>query len=389
MAQRTNKRSNKILGNKNKKSLYVVILVLLVIAVASLLVCWRTSRPILIGVALNLSGHGAARGQAIKEGIVIAVKELNQAGGINGRSIKLIIADDQNTKEGVIRADKKLLRAGCPVIIGHNTSQNTLIAYPIVVGSNKILITSCTSTTELSGRDDYFFRTSVDNARLGKAWAMLMKNRNIHAISLLVDLSNKGFAKDLTNQIKRFFNGQVFETVINTKKYVDWNKAIKGLMSNPSQLVLLITNPKDTAIALQKLRFAGYNSPVFATTWAQGQELFSYGGDSVEGLKVLTFVPPIAREVYQRINPAMKKYFQRNATICTVRGYELTMMVADAMKRCNSRAYEPACIKEKLLSGQYNILSDTVKFDRFGDIIRPIYEIEVKEGKFVVNRRIL
>ncbi len=373
----------------HKKALCITFSVLFIVATVVFFVARDSSRPILLGVALNLSGRGAASGQAVKEGIIVAVKELNQAGGINGRPIKVIVEDDQNSKEGVIRADKKLLRAGCPVIIGHNTSQNTIIAYPIVVKNGKILITSCSSSTVLSGKDDYFFRTSVDNALIGRAWAQLLKRRAVHSVSLLVDMSNKGFAKDLTNQIKRFFQGQVYEFLIDTKGYVDWNKTIKGLLYNSPQLIILITNPKDTAIALQKLRSFGYNRTVFATTWAQGQELFSYGGNCVDGLRVLTFVPPIATEAYQKINPTMKKYFQRNATTCTARGYELAMIVGDAMKRCNSQASEPACIKEKLLSGCYKILSDTIRFDQFGDIIRPIYEIEAQKGKFVVNRRIL
>jgi len=369
--------------------LLFIVLFLGIVATATLIIKINHPQNIPIGVALNLSGHGAARGQTLKEGIIVAVKELNQYGGINGKHLNLFIEDDQNTKEGVISADKRLLERQCPVIIGHNTSKNTLTAYPLIVGNGKILISSCTTTTALSGKDDFFFRTSVDNALFAKAWAKILKDNDIHSITLLIDMSNREFSKDLGKQIGHYFDGEIQEAVINTNKNVDWNGTITPIIYKKSHAVILITNPKDTAIALQKLRALGYSGNIYATAWAQGQELLSYGGKSVEGLKLVSFAPPLPKSAYEKINLLMQKYFHKEATIGSAVGFELIMILADAMKRCKDLAMDPTCIKRNLLAGQYSPLAETITFDKFGDIKRSIYELEVKNGQFVVSKQIL
>jgi hypothetical protein len=81
-----------------------------IIILILLTTCNRQQPPIEIGLAINLSGRGGDAGEHIRNGALLAVRAINEAGGINGRTIELLIRDDKNTEKGVEEAARSLLK---------------------------------------------------------------------------------------------------------------------------------------------------------------------------------------------------------------------------------------------------------------------------------------
>ena len=346
-----------------------------------------TPKRIKIGLSINLSGYSGTPGEDIRDGAVLAVKEINRHQ--TTRKLELIVKDDRNTPEGVKKADKALIRAGCPVIIGHSHSQNTLVAYPLVTGAGRILITAYTATSKLSKIDDLFLRTSVDNFLYAKGFDKLFRIRQIKNILLVLDLSNPSFSKDLSDKIKRHFKHKIKEVFVNTQKGVNWPLIVRQILSARPDGVLMITEVKSTAILSQMLREAGYNGKFFATIWAQGPYLTIYGGKAVEGMEIVSFIKPrYDNAFYKKFEQELKRQFSKKATPKAARAYELIYILADAMNRCGNKADNPVCIKDRLLSGNYNFLLGRVRFDRFGDVQRPIFSIKVVKGHFQLVQRL-
>ena len=90
--------------------------------------------------------------------------------------MELLIKDDMNTQAGIIAADNALIEQGVPVIIGHVTSNSSLIAYPVITSRKVLMFTPYTATTELTGKDDLFLRTSVDVSRYARGMASLLRH---------------------------------------------------------------------------------------------------------------------------------------------------------------------------------------------------------------------
>ena len=87
--------------------------------------------PIKVGVYLDLSGQTSSFGQSTKNGIEMARDEINNAGGINGRQIQLIIEDEQGEPGKVTTVVTKLLRQDqVHAILGEVASTNSLAAAP-------------------------------------------------------------------------------------------------------------------------------------------------------------------------------------------------------------------------------------------------------------------
>ncbi|HHD57496.1 MAG TPA: amino acid ABC transporter substrate-binding protein [Desulfobulbaceae bacterium] len=340
--------------------------------------------PISLGLAINLSGRGGAAGEDIRDGAILAVNTINTTGGINGRPLKLLVRDDRNTPEGIRAADQSLAAEGVSAIIGHSTSGNTLLSYPFVTAQGILLITPYAATNKLSGKDDLFVRTQVNCDLYGKKAASLFERRAIGSVALLMDMSNADFVVDWKDSLQKYYHGRIDTVMFNSRKEVHWSEIIASLSAMKTDAVLLLTEASMSGVALQKLEAAGYDGGRFATVWADTPELLRYAGGSAENLRIITFIDPKnERPGYIAFSRAMEKSFHKKATARSSRAYEVVFILADALKRRTENT--ATGLKNALLDGEYNTILGHLHFDKYGDVVRPIYEVMVHDNQFQSN----
>ena len=368
---------------KEKRGLFFIVIISLIISqIAWLGACDRKKEPIKIGLSINLSGRGGTAGEYIRDGAMLAVSEINKKGGIHGHPISLLIKDDKNTDEGILQADKELIAEGALVIIGHTYSETTLKAYPYVIVHNTLLFTPFTGTTKLTGKDDLFFRTSIDNSAYGRALSALLAKQQIKTVSFLLDMSNPSFVLDYVEQTRKHYPGHITAIQFNSRKTTDWKRIIPGLLDPKPDAIILLTEVTMTGIAAQKLRAKGFEGELIASLWAQTPDLMRYGGKAVEGLTIITFISPqYNNPQYVAFAKAVKERFNKPVTARTVRAYEAIQIISEALKQCTEISVQE--LKKALLEiSQFDSVMGPVRFDTFGDVVRPIFEIRVKNGKF-------
>ena len=117
---------------------------------------------ITIGVVLPVTGRlASAFGVPIGTGFELALEDINSS-QLGGRSIKLIIEDDQSTVEGVVDAYKKLIQQdGVPVILGPATSTQTQAAFPIAQENGVVGFSPTSAARGLSAIGDFVFRAAL------------------------------------------------------------------------------------------------------------------------------------------------------------------------------------------------------------------------------------
>jgi branched-chain amino acid transport system substrate-binding protein len=150
---------------------------------------------------------------------------------------------------------------------------------------------------------------------------------------------------------------------------------------NPEAIVLL-TEVTMTGVSAQKLRSRGFKGDLIATLWAQTSDLMRYGGEAVEGMTIITFIKPrYDTAKYKSFAGKIKENFHHPVTARSVRAYEAVYMISEALKRCS--AFTSMEIKRNLLRlPEVDYIMGPVRFDAFGDVIRPIYEVRIKDAKF-------
>lgn len=342
----------------------------------------QPKEPIKIGLSINLSGRGGEAGEHIRNGAQLAVDDVNAQGGINGRPLMLLVRDDENSDAGIEKADSSLIAEKVVAIIGHSVSSNTLKAYPLVTSHDTLMLTAYTGTSTLSGKDDLFFRTAIDTNLYGVKTAALLKAKGATSVSVLMDMSNADFVADFVEQLKKHYQGTLHPVQFLSRDNADWPQLTRDLLAPHPDTVLLLTESSMTAIAAQRLRDSNFRGPLIATIWAQSPELLRIGGPAMEGLSMVSFVDPNnQRPSYLKFAKQLEEKFRKTATARADRAYEMVHILADALKRC--KTIDAQSLKTAMLQGEYASILGPLKFDPFGDVIRPVYEVVVKEGKFV------
>ena len=137
----------------------------------------KTAPEILVGEYSSLTGTEATFGQSTHNGVTIAFDDINAAGGIHGRKIRLITEDDQSKAEEAASAVTKLISSNSvAAIIGEVASSNSLAAAPICESAKVPMITPSSTNPEVTKKGDYIFRMCFLDTYQGPVLAKFVAN---------------------------------------------------------------------------------------------------------------------------------------------------------------------------------------------------------------------
>ena len=127
-----------------------------------------SDEPFRIGAMDALTGVGESYGNPILQAKLLAVEEINAAGGINGRMLELIPEDSKCAAQDAITAYNKLTDVdGVKIILGTTCSGAMLGAAPLAEGDGVIMLSASATSPDIKPAGDYIFRTAIDDNQLG------------------------------------------------------------------------------------------------------------------------------------------------------------------------------------------------------------------------------
>ena len=160
----------------------------------------KTSYIIVASVPISSTPNVA---KEILRGVAQAQNEINQNGGIAGKSLKIAIADDSNDAEtaqqlaNTFAKDKSILG-----VIGHFSSSVTLAAAPVYQDNNLVLISPTSTSVELSGASDYVFRTVPSDRYAGNALVRYLLQNLQQRKAAVIYTSESSYSQSLRNVFK-------------------------------------------------------------------------------------------------------------------------------------------------------------------------------------------
>ena len=344
-----------------------------------------------IGFVGSLTGKSSDLGIQGRSGVTLAVEEINQQGGVNGRQLKLITKDDKQDSQTALKVDRELIDEGVVVIIGHMTSAMTEAALPLINERKIPILSPTTSTNKLTGIDDYFLRVINANIQLTNLEAdYAFRKLKLRRIATIYDLSNRAYSEDFAANFKARFErlgGKVI-AVDNFRAGPDIsfkNIAKKILQTKPDGL-LIVAGALDTAMICQHVRMAGSKVPVLVSGWAQTPDLLRHGGPAVEGIIATQYVDhdSLVKPFVEFRKRYRTRFGDVEPTFAVVMGYEAVMVVKDAI----SKNPDPTKLKETILKQKtFNGLQGAFEIDSYGDAKRKAYIVTVRKNRFTVENK--
>lgn len=343
-------------------------------------------RPIIVGAPLGLTGLTSAIGVQGRNGMEMAVDEINASGGIRGRPLELAVHNDGDTAEGGVQADEALIARGAVALVGHMSSLSASKSVAYTTEQKTVLISPTASSTDFSGKDDYFFRVIGPNDQQGRTLAAEALSRGYRSAAVVINAINLSYTEAVYRGFKDAFEtggGTVYEPgLITVQSGFDYDELLKNLLLEQPEMLLCASSSFDVASLRQSMVKNGTTVPTFASMWSRTPDLMVFGGRAVEGV-ILAEGASFASD-----NPAelefRTEYMQRygeEPTFASLYSYESIQMLALALK--TAKKLDGPGIKAAIETlGPFKGLVDLIELDRFGDSARPYGLTEVTGGQF-------
>jgi branched-chain amino acid transport system substrate-binding protein len=354
----------------------------------------QAQNTIKIAGLYELSGAGASAGTMFKNGVALAVKEINEAGGILGKKIDHSIADTQ-TNPGVAKGlATKAIDDGAFAVFGPVFSGSIMVSMAETRKAEVPNFTGGEAAAITKQGNPYIFRTSFtqDTAmpKVARYIATNLKAKNVAVIYV-----NNDFGKGGRDAIAKALeaNGAKMVADISTDSgQIDFSAPVLRAKGLNADALFVYLNEEESARALRELRKQGYNKPIVGETTLTGQKVIELAGDAANGALAhvgLTVDAP---------NPLMlkfkAKFYQETKTISDhngIKGYTGVYALKAAIEKAGKldrKAVSQAMRGLSISAAKHPGVIFDVSFDDKGDLDRESFIVEVKGGKQEVKEAV-
>jgi branched-chain amino acid transport system substrate-binding protein len=344
-----------------------------------------------IGVAAPFTGNLAAYGDNIKAGVSLKLKEINDAGGINGQKVELVWGDDlcQPKDAGTVgskfAADKSIV-----AVIGHLCSSATLAAMPIYVRKGLPAL-SPTSTNPTIGDVGmgWFFRNCYTDDFQGKFLAVYVVPNLLGKHKVAIFYENNDYAIGLKNSfVDGAKSGAV--TVTGTEAYMtgatDFTPQLTKLLRDKPEAIFLCGYHAEGALIAGQGRKLGFDGPLFGADGIDNEDYIKIGGKAADNTYcTVPFLAAAAGPAGQDFAERYKKTYGRDVDWMSANAYDCLGILAQVIAKTGPDREKIrdglAAINSK--ANGYKGVTGLTYFDEKGDCSKPAFVKKVENGKFV------
>lgn len=371
----------------NKRIGIAAAVVLAVLIVGTYLIL-HTGKPntIRIGGVYALTGEAASFGNWVKNGVDVAVEEINKSGGVNGKNIEVISEDTQSDPKRAVAAFEKLVSINrVPASVGFITSTEALACAPIAQRSKVIMITPIAGTPKLDHAGDYVFRTRESGGPQSVLVANhIYKGLGIREAALLCEnAANAVGYRDAFIAGFTALGGKITANLSYDSGQTDFRAVLTQLKGMNPKAVYMPGVGKTLGPILKQARELGLGSQFFSSAGIEDPELFRTAGDAANG--VVYGAPAFAVDskdsATQRFVSAYRSRFHEDPSVYSANAYDAVMLIAGAMRK---GAGSPAKMRDYLHDVKdYHGASGILTFDENGQVSKPVVLRMTKDANFV------
>jgi len=309
-----------------------------------------------LGAIISLEGPAAASGQAIRNGIELAVEKINEPGPhmvfgdrdnggvlVSGTSdrvpLEMEYRDARNDPQEGVQQARELIEAGIPAVIGAVTSDVTLAIAPIFQDSEVVILSPSASSPKLSDIGGYVYRNyPSDELEAVNTANHIYNQAGIQTLAVVASQSEYGMGvKNAFIQRYRALGGRIAmqETFQAGAPAEAFERAASQVADSGAGAVYLAGYTSEVAAAAGALDEAGVDIPLFGTGSVLPENLVAEAGEAVEGLVYPTtvFDPESEDEQVQAFVAAYREKFGETPDTYAAHGYDAVNIIVQAIEQ--------------------------------------------------------
>ena len=347
-----------------------------------------------IGFLGAMTGDVAMFGKPNLEGMRMAAEEVNAAGGVLGKKIEIVEADNRGDKqEGASVTQKFISRDNVVAIVGDPTTGITKVAAPIAQKGQVVLISAGATGPGVVETGDFIFRnTLLDSVAIPACIDYFAKDLGYKKVAVITS-DNNDYSVGLSQTFRDAAKGKGIEIVADEKVKdgdKDFSAQVTNIKAKKPDVIFFSGYYTEGALIMKEARKQGIKANMFGGDGLFSPEFIKLGGEAAEGsMAALGFSPEQASPETARFIEAFKKKFNGQMPgLFDAQGYDGLMMLVDAMKRANSadpKVFKNALAQTKNFQGVSGTI--TIRANR-EPIKSPLCLLTVKGGQFALKAKV-
>ena len=228
--------------------------------------------PLKIAFLGDLTGGLAEIGVEMRDGFLLAIKQINAAGGVFGQPVEFVIGDTNTDPTIAIEEARRMIEIeGAHVIVGAHSSTNSLAVAESITGPAGIpQISPASSSPQLAvaADNDFLFRATLNDKVQGPALAQLVSEQGYTNVGLIYrdDAWGQGIADSFAEAFIERWAGQVVKVAVAPQQTTYLSEIQRSLQNEPEALVMLAYVPEGTIILRESIENDLYDRFVFGPT---------------------------------------------------------------------------------------------------------------------------
>ena len=335
-----------------------------------------------IGFTPPITGASAAEGSFQIKAIKLALKEINAAGGVNGRQINLIMVDNQSSNPGALAA------------LQNAVEQEKVLALIGVVKSTQVLATS--DAIKGYGIPTFIGGTNVTLTRQGNPWLFRVRpDDSITALAMIkyikedLKLSKVGVLHDSDafgtggGDLVETYAKEYGLTVVRREKYTtkdkDYTAQLLSVKNAGAEILIAYsTNPEDAAVIQRQYRQLGSPFKFLGSPAHQHRDAINLARDAAEGIFAIADFVPGQTEANRKYAEDYKKEYNEEYDGLSAWTYDGLKILVNAIKKAGE---DRAKIQEAILATQgYKGVLGTFSFTPNGDGLHEVSVVQIEKG---------
>jgi branched-chain amino acid transport system substrate-binding protein len=340
-----------------------------------------------IGFFGALTGPTATFAQSGKNGVTLAVDEINAAGGVlGGKRIELLVEDDRGeATEAATAVSKLITRDHVVALIGEQASSRSMAAAPIAQSYGVPMISPTSTNVEVTKKGDYIFRACFTDPYQGAVIASFArKNLQANTAAQLVDVRND-YSVGLAQAFRESFTadgGRVVAELKYSEGDSDFSAQLTALRPLDPDVLVVPGYYTDAGLIARQAKALEIRAVMLGGDGWDSPKLAEIGGPAVEGAYFSNHysVDDPATAVRQFVGAYRARYGVDPDSIAAL-SYDAARLLADAIRRAGST--EGKRIRDALADTKdWAGVSGRITMDADRNPIKPAVVLKVERGRF-------
>lgn len=359
----------------------------------------KSDKDLKIGMIYELTGNTASYGTSAANGAKLAFKEINAAGGVLGKQIQLVTADNKGEPSESANAMSKVISQNKVVAITGFTVSSCGIAASAVAEANKIPFVAAATVNprvtvdERTGKvKEYTFRACFIDSFQGTVGANFALNGLKAKRTAVMTDTSSDYSKGLADVFKSTYTkagGNIVGEESYLQKDQDYKPILTKIKAQNPDLIYIPGYYEDVGKIIKQARELGMNMPVLGGDAWDSPVLVEMGG--AQALNNTFFTNFYSIEDKNPVSNAFvesyRKEYGKTPDSMAAMGYDAAKLLVDGIKRANST--EAGKIKDALsATKKFSSVSGEMSLNENHDAVRGVVIIELKDGKQVYKETV-